>query len=331
MANGKTVAARKEDEHLLLEFIDEYLEYDPSGKGFKFKKQYRQHKSGDYIGSLNKADGYIYAIIKRKRIQLHRLVLLYFNKKLPDYPKELCDHINRDRQDNRIENLRIVTYSENNRNRRKKVNKTSCFLGVFYDKTHNTYVVKHWNDEYSEHIANVSNEEYGARIYDVTIICRNKIEEIIKTPEYFKINYPLTDYWSGGKYTDLFEKIKAKYKNRIYKEKLKPGEYKRKNCTSSYIGVFYNTYHNKYTSGHCDKKYVMYIAQSKDEQTAAQLRDVTTIARIGIDNILKNPIKRQHLLNFPIETYYSNGDYTKLYLDLINKYQHRIFKLKDNR
>lgn len=42
----------------------------------------------------------------------------------------VCDHINRYRFDNRFENLRIVTYRENNRNRTKQSNNTSGYTGI---------------------------------------------------------------------------------------------------------------------------------------------------------------------------------------------------------
>lgn len=44
------------------------------------------------------------------------------------------DHINRDRLDNRSENLRIVTMSQNMHNRPKQANNTSGYKGVILDK-----------------------------------------------------------------------------------------------------------------------------------------------------------------------------------------------------
>jgi hypothetical protein len=47
------------------------------------------------------------------------------------WPTQLIDHINGDRADNRIVNLRQTTQSENMRNRRKSTNNTSGYVGVY--------------------------------------------------------------------------------------------------------------------------------------------------------------------------------------------------------
>ena len=52
---------------------------------------------------------------KRVTVKAHRFVYEYFNGKIPDGLQ--IDHINRDRTDNRISNLRVVTHRENMQNR----------------------------------------------------------------------------------------------------------------------------------------------------------------------------------------------------------------------
>jgi hypothetical protein len=61
----------------------------------------------------------------RKRLwrRGHRLVYLTFNGKIPYYDKNGkqldVDHINQDTHDNSVGNLRLVTHSENCKNKKK--------------------------------------------------------------------------------------------------------------------------------------------------------------------------------------------------------------------
>jgi hypothetical protein len=57
---------------------------------------------------------------KTKKFLLHRLIALHFIPNPGNKP--LVDHINRDILDNRIENLRFASYSENSTNRTRTEN-----------------------------------------------------------------------------------------------------------------------------------------------------------------------------------------------------------------
>jgi len=56
---------------------------------------------------LRDRNGYKYMYLEKKDRPYHRLVYLFHNEELPD--GNTIDHINRDRSDNRIENLRAVS------------------------------------------------------------------------------------------------------------------------------------------------------------------------------------------------------------------------------
>jgi len=62
-------------------------------------------------------------------LRMHRLIL---GDKLK--PGMVCDHINRDKLDNRRENLRVCTRAENCQNRTKSKGTTSIYLGVTFQK-----------------------------------------------------------------------------------------------------------------------------------------------------------------------------------------------------
>ena len=64
--------------------------------------------------SKNKRNGYIYVSIHSKTKSLHRLIALTFIPNPENKP--FVDHINCIRDDNKLDNLRWVTVSENTRN-----------------------------------------------------------------------------------------------------------------------------------------------------------------------------------------------------------------------
>ncbi len=76
---------------------------------------------------------------KRKQITKfqHRLIGLYH---IPNpHNKPHIDHIDGNKQNNNIDNLRWVTRSENLRNQKKALNKTSIYKGVYFRKDKNKW------------------------------------------------------------------------------------------------------------------------------------------------------------------------------------------------
>lgn len=75
--------------------------------------------------------GYNIIGIDRQPRRAHRLAWLYCFGRLPE---QNIDHINGDRSDNRITNLRDVSYAENSRNAARPVINTSGVHGVFWHR-----------------------------------------------------------------------------------------------------------------------------------------------------------------------------------------------------
>lgn len=101
---------------LTQERLKELVIYDKETGIMVSKVDRYKVKKGSKLGTLNK--GYLYAKIDNKRYSLHGLAFLYEYGFLPDCD---IDHINGDKQDNRIENLREATRSQNASN--AKLNK----------------------------------------------------------------------------------------------------------------------------------------------------------------------------------------------------------------
>jgi hypothetical protein len=73
--------------------------------------------------------GYRRIMMGKKHFKMHRLIWIMFNGNIPD--DIIVDHKDRNIDNNRIENLRLVTKSGNNRNR--------DVAGVTFDKTRNKW------------------------------------------------------------------------------------------------------------------------------------------------------------------------------------------------
>jgi hypothetical protein len=87
--------------------------------------------NGRYAGTVAGASdggGYIRMSVQDAHYRAHRLAWAYVHD---EWPKEI-DHINHDRSDNRISNLRPVTRSQNNTNRRMMPDHKSGTYGVYW-------------------------------------------------------------------------------------------------------------------------------------------------------------------------------------------------------
>ena len=86
----------------------------------------RKAKSGDVAGYLD-AKGYVIVKLNGRPYKVHRLIWLYHYGHLPD---AFIDHINGTPSDNRIENLRLATRSQNSSNSKLSVKNSSGCKGV---------------------------------------------------------------------------------------------------------------------------------------------------------------------------------------------------------
>jgi len=107
------------------------LDYEEDKGIFRWKVSNNNRvKVGDIAGSLE-SKGYIVIGIKGRKYRAHRLAWLYVNGKIL---LEQIDHINHDKADNRISNLREVNVQDNIRNGAMGKNNTSGYKGVSWKK-----------------------------------------------------------------------------------------------------------------------------------------------------------------------------------------------------
>jgi hypothetical protein len=97
--------------------LSEELNYDPATGRFTWKKE---------AGTIS--NGYRLLRVNQKNMWAHRVAWLMATGEDPE--GMVIDHINGDRLDNRIENLRTATYSQNSANAKRHSRNTSGLKGA---------------------------------------------------------------------------------------------------------------------------------------------------------------------------------------------------------
>jgi len=97
----------------------------------RVSRTFKHGKVNQKIGSPQQ-DGYLQTIIDGKATLIHRLIYEFVHGPIPK--NLVIDHINRDKQDNRIENLRLVTPSNNSHNQGVRKDSSTGVKGVRFEK-----------------------------------------------------------------------------------------------------------------------------------------------------------------------------------------------------
>ena len=139
----KTPYKQQEFKMLTQNLLHELYTYD-ADQGTLVRKIARGHNIsiGDVVGTPN-GMGYLKTGIGQKKYYVHRLIWLYVNG---EEPCGQIDHINHNRADNRIENLRVVGHRENSLNTKLPSDNTSGTIGVSFYKARNKWVAKIKNE-----------------------------------------------------------------------------------------------------------------------------------------------------------------------------------------
>jgi len=119
---------------------------------------------------------YLYKDSKSKLKRIHRLIAEHYIPN-PDN-KPFVDHINRDRKDNRIENLRWVTRRENNLNKTCRKDNTTGFKWIISSKQ------KKYNKEYHS-------LRFVRKCYDCKVKTSKDLSKLLCYSFFYLLKYPI--------------------------------------------------------------------------------------------------------------------------------------------
>jgi len=139
------------------------------GKDYKICKNgdvisYIKYEEGKILKPHINTHGYLYVGLyknkKQKHFRIHRLIALHFIDNPNNY--QCVDHINQNKTDNRIENLRWITKSGNMRNTKN----TGMYLkGVSFNKEKNKFQAQICIDYKHKNLGFFENEEEAHNVY----------------------------------------------------------------------------------------------------------------------------------------------------------------------
>jgi hypothetical protein len=160
MATIDATEARLTTHEEMLAALKEYLYYDPDTGEFSCIKPSGKRKAGQKVGTKN--NGYLQIGFGGFRDRAHRLAWLYVHGVMPTE----IDHINGNRMDNRLCNLRNVSHKLNSQNVRKPPSHNSTgFLGVSYFKASKKYSSYITIDGKKKHLGYFHNPDEAHQVY----------------------------------------------------------------------------------------------------------------------------------------------------------------------
>jgi len=111
-------------------------------------------------------NGYLVVDLEKKHIKIHRIVWMMVYGR---WPKPMIDHINGNRKDNKLFNLREVTAKQNLENRSTSVTKSglprSGFKGVHWNRFTNKWVASIGHQKKNIYLGSFDDPEKGYAAY----------------------------------------------------------------------------------------------------------------------------------------------------------------------
>jgi hypothetical protein len=150
-----------------LEELKTKLEYNSNTGNFHWlKSNFWKIKPGDIAGTVSNK-GYHYIRFGDTSIFSHRLAWLFSYGCFPD---GVLDHINNNRLDNRLVNLRQATTSQNNMNKPVQANNLLQVKGVYFNKKRSKFCATAKLNGKHKHLGYFSNLEKASEAYQIFAI-----------------------------------------------------------------------------------------------------------------------------------------------------------------
>jgi len=125
------------DKSIPQKLLNTLFEYRNGVLYWKINKPYSKYKAGDKAGRTVR-NGYIQVCIDGNRLLAQQIIFKMFNGYIPN----IIDHINGNVADNRVENLRSVTQSQNCYNSKISTRNKSGVKNVCWVKASNKWHVQ---------------------------------------------------------------------------------------------------------------------------------------------------------------------------------------------
>ena len=142
-----------------IEALRSALSYDPVTGQFVWRTG---HRAGREAGRINRRRGYRYIGLGGRCYMAHRLAWFYVHGR---WPVADIDHINRDRTDNRLANLREATRTENLRNTGCHRDNPTGRKGVSYDRARNRWAARIFLNGRTVHLGRFATPDAAQQAY----------------------------------------------------------------------------------------------------------------------------------------------------------------------
>lgn len=148
---------------LTFEEVSRLLAYEPETGILRWVKSPNSRIKVSSKAGSKSGFGYVKLKINRKEYFAHRIAwLLHYGH----WPSGQIDHIDNDRANNAIANLRVCTASQNQRNQKIRRSNSSGIKGVYWDANLGKWKVQVRGDgriQYGGHYTSISDAECAAR------------------------------------------------------------------------------------------------------------------------------------------------------------------------